>query len=346
MAIKTNTAEAASATDGAAATGTLTGTAGDAFSAGGETGTRFFSNRAFHGSWAYKFVCNTSNATQFVWTATTNQVSFRFYFQFETIPTAQSNFLAVYASSIVSRVDINTSGKIMVLNAAATTLATLTPTVAAGTYYRLEIGTAVGTTTSNGTIRVSLFLGDQTTPLDSFISTTTNTGTAALQNVQFGKPLSSAATTYNAYFDDLRLDDSTATVLGAGGYTPTTTAVPQALYSNAGAWVPTGGTVTAVVGDASDATYIDTPGSTSNEAITYTVPPLAAGVVSITYKAAWTGAETPVKVDLLQGSTVIATRQQTLTSTLASYTMTLNFSENSAITDRADLRLSLTGNPT
>lgn len=55
-----------------------------------------------------------------------------------------------------------------------------------------------------------------------------------------------------------------------------TSALPESVVSNAGAWTATGGTQLSVVRDASDATYVATPTSPVNAAIRYKLGPLSA----------------------------------------------------------------------
>jgi hypothetical protein len=125
---------------------------------------------------------------------------------------------------------------------------------------------------------------------------------------------------------------------------------PNSVVDNTAGFTNQGGAATlqAAVADASDATYVESPTAPANKAITFGVPTLAAGSASVTVRARLqpaAGPNTTCKVELLQGATVVAASTALAVSDQwADYVLTLNPSQNSAITDRSSLRVRLTAN--
>lgn len=202
-------------------TGNSGGTSGDAFNTVDSTGTgsiTFSSVRAMHGRQSYLVVTNATATDFIVWTgANDTSAAARVYLMLNANPASTSDFVTIRNSGgTAAKLQINGSGAIQVTNAAGTGLDTFTPALTANVFYRLEMQVIIGADTSTGTIRAQLYLGDSTTALDSYSSSTVNAGTTNITEVRMGK-ITSATATANWYMDDLALNSGTSTPIGPTG---------------------------------------------------------------------------------------------------------------------------------
>lgn len=142
------------------------------------------------------------------------QMAMRCYRYFPAFPSATSSLMGVFigAGTTPAQLYIQSDGRVL-LQSASGTVYTSSVSLGVNTQYRFEMAVEVGTTTSNGTINMAVYEGDSTTELFTFTTSTTNTGTTTLANVQFGRPISSAAT-YEDYLDDIAANDGTVTFIG------------------------------------------------------------------------------------------------------------------------------------
>jgi hypothetical protein len=173
--------------------GGASGTAWDAVTLSGTTTCTFSSTFLMDGAMAYRFAYAASQAgylvKNFSPTATTTRVAWRFYIYIPAgeVFTSQDLFFVRSASAAVMSLGTNGSGQMIVRNSAGTTVATATSAFSTGVIYRIEVAEAVGTTTGNGTIAVSYYLGHSTTAVQAVISSTAqNCATAAATLVRFG----------------------------------------------------------------------------------------------------------------------------------------------------------------
>lgn len=305
---------------------TNTGTTGDAFTAISSVAPTYDAASAFHG--AFGALTTATAADGYLRVAlSTSAIAARLYFKIVgTVPTTDTYLFRVHVSTArYVSVHINSVGKLRVTNAAGTTVWTAATALSAGVWYRLEMLAISGSTTSNGTIMVDYYLGDDTTPKETgYSSTAANAGAAVTYtNLYMGK--------YGAVAFQFA-EDSPGWLPGAsayiGPYAPAATSLvkPLSVLSNAGSVAVTGSsTIPQALSDASDSTYVINPDSTSNEAMVYRWAPLLQNsTTGATFRWALdTGsANLDVKMEILQGATVVATRTVTLTSaTPADYTV-------------------------
>lgn len=119
------------------------------------------------------------------------------YFRRTATPTTAHNLMQVrHGSGTACTLQMTTtgSGRIVILNAAGTNIynnsaANLT----VNQWYRIEFRVTRGVTTLDGAVSFQLFTADSSTPVASFSTLATNTGTADLTNIRWGR--TSGATT-------------------------------------------------------------------------------------------------------------------------------------------------------
>lgn len=133
-------------------------------------------------------------------------------------------------------------------------------------------------------------------------------------------------------------------------YATTDTSTPESVISNAGGWADQSGStddadLVAALADDSDATYIESPDNPSGNVGTFLAKPLAPGQTQVPYRLSASAASPArtCKVELLMGTTVIASKTETLSTTVTAGSFTLTPTQLSALTDRVtDLRFRLT----
>lgn len=177
----------------AAATG---GASGDVLTLSkGPTSLLAFTGTAMHGSVGVLFDAAANESAFVQWPAeAADGYSVRGYFRFDALPTAnQAVAMVRSAVGTMGSLTVTPSGRIRTANATgAQVQAGTVATLAAGTWYRYELVVARGTTTGNGRIEAAVYAGDATSPLESLLSTTANTGTAQATHARYGRGASSS----------------------------------------------------------------------------------------------------------------------------------------------------------
>jgi len=312
-----------------------------------------FVNTASHGTLGYGLTSTEGNRVSFGWDGgaipASMQQSMRAYIRLGTVPVIDQQLITAWASTqYVATLNLNPAGKLVLVQRAGGVLYTTTTTLAVNTWYRVEMSLEVGTTATNGVIRFAVFAGDASTPLETqFTSTTADLGTTNLVAWYFGKLLIGGA--WNGFYDSIELNTSTSALLGP--YNASAAVIrPASVVTNAGNWTNVGGasSLSAALADESDATYAQTPASPANAEITFGMNArLATGTPNVTVRLSASDSTPPTYADvaLLQGTTVIATRNfGPLPTTVTEYSFTLTGPEAANVTDRGDLRVRVTGN--
>ncbi len=123
----------------------------------------------------------------------------------------------------------------------------------------------------------------------------------------------------------------------------TTTARPDSLISNAGAFTILDGAASIVAGlaDESDTTGALSPDNPSGAVLEYGVEPLEPGAVTVSYRlrANTSSPARSVLTELRMGSTVIASQTDTPTTTATTFSFVLDAGQLTALTGRTDLRI-------
>jgi hypothetical protein len=246
------------------------------------------------------------------------------------------------------RIYYDNSNRVVLDGATATGFIPAHTGLTPGVKYRLAVLVVVGTTTT-GQVRTNLYLDNSTTAIGSqFVSTAFNAGTGAITAADVGI-VNQIATVASVSVDDVRFNDGSTTEIGPLPVT-VTTATPTSVVDNSGVFTNQGGAASlqAALADASDATYVESPTSPANKTITLGIGTLGSGSVKVSVRARLAplgGPATTVKIELLQGATVVAAGTATaVADTWADYVLALTSAQNSAITDRSNLRVRLTAN--
>lgn len=202
MTLLTNSFEGG--TPGAGMTvGNSGGVSGNAFSLGA-TGT--YTADSYKGNVAWVAAASSGS---FIWPLTTNNYAYRYYLKIGANPTTsaiitQSSWSGGYSHRVV----VNTTGKFAIQNTTGTTAFTQPDTLAVDTWYRVEVQVTQNLTTpTNGSIAFRWYLGDSTTPLGTFTSSTFNAGSTTHVQVVFGR-ISGAWNNGVMTWDDVALLDA------------------------------------------------------------------------------------------------------------------------------------------
>ena len=334
-------------------TGNSGGASGDAFAA--VTGTCTFSATGkAHGSLGLLY-----NVTTTAWRAyhsftATSQIAGRIYLTANALPSATVDVFDLINSSFAANVKlrITSAGKLAVVNAAGSAVFTSTASLVAGTTYRIEFQVDVGSTSSNGTIKMQWYTLDGGTAIETYTTLAGNAGAGVqIVRAQLGDNTSS---TVNLTFDDLMYVTDSMTPVGAVSTlpAPADTVHVYAVTSNPNSWTIGGsaGDIPTAVSDTDDTTYVETPDNPANSTIVLRLAPMTGRPGYVTVQAQADSGTQTLKIELLQGATVrSATTAQVLTTAWANYTLNLTSGERAAITTAgdgsvSDLDVRLTGN--
>jgi hypothetical protein len=120
------------------------------------------------------------------------------YFRTSSWPSTTSVIIAGRSAAAQSAtLSLLSTGRLQVANAGGTPLDTSGAgvTLAINTWHRLEVRLIKGTTTTNGTIQIGVYVGDSLTPLYTYSSSVVDAGTAQLTDWRLGRSSLIADTT-------------------------------------------------------------------------------------------------------------------------------------------------------
>lgn len=270
--------------------------------------------------------------------------AYRYYFNITTAPSATTQVAWVSADGTnpIHTTNLRNDRKLTVTTSTAgTSFYTSTTTPALNTWYRVECEITVATATT-GVIAWRLYLGDSTTPLETATAKTdANFGTDGITVARFGK--AQAPNTMVLVIDDLATSNDTAPigpVVAAAG-----TVFPASILSNPGGWTEFGGagSIVAALGDSSDSSGVRSVDDPASATFTAVFPPLTPGTpvkVTVRHDSPAGDGNINMVYDLMDGTTVVATRTATaLPTTTTEFTFTTTSTETAAITSWSALRL-------
>ena len=208
-----NNAEGGSSTT-TVTTGNSGGSSGSAFDVvtiGTSAALTFDTTHIAHGSLSYKFVASSSGSVVCAWsTSLTGSSLTQVWFRAYVYTTGHSSTLklieALSTSTQRAAISINTSGKIILVNAAGTTVATSTTTIPTNQWIRLE-GFFIGSATV-GQIECKIFTtsADAVTPDETQTTTAVQNTGGTINRLQFGNPTSGVSFTH--WMDELGASDT------------------------------------------------------------------------------------------------------------------------------------------
>jgi hypothetical protein len=245
MAFMSNTAESGLANGTGLTNGnSSTGGAGDAFatSIGAGSSIVYSTAQKMHGSLGHLFTVASSESAYLQWTVTSGAaLSMRFYAYFPAAPSGTSLICQVRNGAQAAQIGLGSDMRLRVQNATSADLTASWGALSTSTWYRIEMIVTKGATTSTGRIQCKVFLGDGTSVVSGMDldNAATNTGTADMNSVRFGRA-GATAVAHTFYLDSYAAQDS-ASFLGAYGANvkPTVTAVSSTTID-----VVAGGTAT------------------------------------------------------------------------------------------------------
>ena len=203
-------------------TGGGSGTALKYWATGGSVS---FGSTRQKGALGYQFAYASGAKTTLYWDGwgtTTYSVSTRSYHLFPGVPTGYAQALLTIFNDAyrdVAVLVLNTEGKLAVHNAAGAVIYTTPDALLPNVWYRFEFAARLGTSTSNGRVRLSVFGGDSTTATHVFSTDTADTGLSStnhIGSVYFGRNNSDLVDMVH-HMDDLAAQGGTTTLLGPSG---------------------------------------------------------------------------------------------------------------------------------
>lgn len=220
MTLKTNSLEGG--TDGTTIdTSNSGGASGDAFDTvtiGSGCTLTYATAAALHGSLGAQFYSSYSSGQNYlVWNISAPSAAARVYFKFPgSLPSGNAAIIRFYSGggSYPGMTLYTVTRHIRVYDGVNSWVGTVfNGSLAADTLYRVEMAVAKGTGSGDGILRVAIYAGEDTTPLDSYDHTNVNTGTTDFTSVRFS--LNWAPTNiYTTYADDFAVQTNTTTFIG------------------------------------------------------------------------------------------------------------------------------------
>ena len=141
--------------------------------------------------------------------------SFRFAFRLNSLPTAQPTLMRLVdgSAALICAVVLTTTNKIQLQDKLSAAVKTFTTTLVTGQWYRVEGYAIPGTTTSNGTLAISYFLDNSTSPAETgYSSNAQNAGTLHIAEARFGKVTGSG--TFDGWIDEVAYLPNGTALLG------------------------------------------------------------------------------------------------------------------------------------
>ena len=187
----------------------------DAVSIGG-SGTAVYSSTAAHGTLAAQLANAASTSVYLAWNASlTNQAGsgiggtlyHRVGVRLAALPGSEVGLLRGLTSGGAQRwrICLDSSGHVLVRNAANTTIATSTTTLTTGTWWRIEAAMAAPNTTA-GTAEVRIYAADATTPTETVGPLSAQNFSGPVFEIRFGHAASASSVT-TLLLDDLGVSD-------------------------------------------------------------------------------------------------------------------------------------------
>lgn len=190
------------------------GTSGDAWNTITGTAPVFSTDHAKDGTLSGKWVIPSGTKTSSLrWTgfgSLTTDVWGRAYLWISAAPTTDFRLIAARnnSGSGSAFIGITTAGVLRILNAAQTTVATGTVTIATGQWVRVEW--RVRSATTNGQVEVWLFNNPDSTTADDHFSTTTAVLAANTDQMEHGVCTNAGQAAYTFYLDGIAASSTAA----------------------------------------------------------------------------------------------------------------------------------------
>lgn len=259
----------------------------------------------------------------------------RYYSYFTgTVAPSATQIWCQLANTGVNWIGVNTAAHpVITLN--STNVYTSTYTLLAATQYRVEVWWEVGTSAD---FHYALYIEDAATPVDSYDSTTANTGTTNPSTVFIGKQ-STAGNWTDQYISLIQV---TTGVAGFIGPAATSIGLPNADVTTTGWTFTSGSTAWNLLSDGNNATYITSPANPVDHPARVAIGDMSTipGRCNVTLFPSADAASGSVTVEVYQGATLIKsqtfstdTSTLTLTTTPLTYVVAFTPAERAAITD-------------
>lgn len=207
-------------------TGSGFGTPWTTVSKVGSCTIKYDSAQAMHGTSSIRFSRTSASDTgsiRYNHSATMARMQVRTYYHRAATETSPLKLMVFRnTSTFMGYIEISGTGRITALNTSATLISgsTATNAMLVNTWYRIEAAIKAGTTTSNGTIEWSYYLGDDATAIESWSSSAVNTG--IIDPIQCRFELNgSTGVPADIWLDDPAIGDGSSGWLGPSAVAPT-----------------------------------------------------------------------------------------------------------------------------
>jgi hypothetical protein len=171
---------------------------------GANTGTNmYFSNTRTRSNMAYKLDAAQTAAGYLTWKwISSSRTVVRFYFYFEGYVDEGYYEVSKIRNSSANTVVIGMSNRNMNLTVVGGVISTVPVKIQPDTWYRVEYAFNRGLSTSNGRAEFNLYDGDSLTPIHSYSSTSSNTGTTDSALIRLGVSSGPVNGPQVTYYDD------------------------------------------------------------------------------------------------------------------------------------------------
>lgn len=181
------------------------------------TNIQFSNAQVMRGSMGCVFDATTGAGRYFRKNVTATSVAIREYIYLQSLSAADERIAACLdsaGSTNFASLVLQGTGRLRLSTTGSTNSWTATNQYSLNTFLRFELYAVAGSTTSNGIAQGGLYLGHDTSPIESFSLTNLNIGGGggSFGQVRLGKTSGTLATA--TYFDDMAIDDAATGLLG------------------------------------------------------------------------------------------------------------------------------------
>ena len=253
----------------------------------GGTGTwKYSSDHTVRGNVALRVDQVTSSSAALTWMMSALAEHYgRIYFYISAYPSVSQPIVKGFGAGYTAawRIDLNAAGAFAVRNSANTRIFTSTQVASPGLWHRLEWHMISGTST--GSVEVRLFIGDQTTPLETY-TVSNQAFNAETSSLQFGPSIGLNPAAKTNWYDEFAIGTPGGSWIGIAPGTP----INQPPTANAGSDIQVEpGTVCTLQGSGVDETGVAsyqwtqlsgpavTLSSTTDQRPTFTAPKVQGG---------------------------------------------------------------------
>lgn len=181
----------------------------DGVNKGAGSAVDYDSAQAAHGTIGYRFIPASSQVAELRQNVpSVSQVLASIYMRIPSAFSVLSSFLQVRDSSqTIMNLALGTDRRVRVIDDANSTIFTSSASspLAVNLWNRIECRVVPGPTGASGTIELAYYVGDSTSAIEVFSSSTVNAGTNPVNNLRFGRTSGATTDTTTFWMDSLQI---------------------------------------------------------------------------------------------------------------------------------------------